>query len=163
MSGRTTTNSRFRRSQHKGDSDEEEDIPPPSLSQHIPSPRIVATEERPDPAEIVRTFATYTAPDFSLVFIAFFIALTYFHESHFAYTGVVVGLWIALQLVSYVIKEDFRNDLFWSIFGLIGNLIFYLFIGHCWSLAKLYLDGWQGLKHNAFSLCPELTQRKKAT
>ncbi len=105
------------------------------------------------PAQVVNALATHTAPDFSLVFIILFVALAYFHETHFAYASVVIGTWLAVQVASSVIKEDFRNDLFWSLFSLIGNFIFYLVLGYCWSLAKLYLDVWQG------HLSEELMQR----
>jgi hypothetical protein len=88
--------------------------------------------------------ASITSPDLSLFFIAFFVLLAYFHETHQAYTAIVLGAWLLIQLGSFVVKDDFRNDLFWSIFSLIGNLLFYLFIGYLWSLAKLYLDVWQG-------------------
>lgn len=101
-------------------------------------------DENVTPLDVFNTITFYTSPGFSLPFILLFILATYFHESHFTPTGIAVGIWILLQFASFVIKEDFRNDLFWSIFGLIGNLIFYLFIGYFWSLTKLYLDIWQG-------------------
>ncbi len=106
-----------------------------------------------DTLHTVNTIASHTAPDFSLIFIALFVLLAYFHESHFAYAAIVIVAWFAVQLTASVSKEDFRNDLFWSVFSLIGNFIFYLVIGYVWSLAKLYLDVWQGhlsdeLMHN---------------
>lgn len=101
-------------------------------------------EEKVTPMDVFNTISFYTSPDFSLTFIVLFILITYFHESHFTFTGIAVCIWIIIQCISFVIKEDFRNDLFWSIFGLVGNLIFYLFIGYLWSLAKLYLDILQG-------------------
>ncbi len=94
--------------------------------------------------ELVKSLATFTSPDLSIFFVLFFIVLAYFHESHYAVTGVAIAAWLVLQLVSSVINEDFRTDLFWSIFSLFGNLLFYLFLGYCWSMAKLYLDVWQG-------------------
>lgn len=85
-----------------------------------------------------------TLPDFSLPFIAGFLLITIFHESHATFSGCILIAWILVQLVSHVIDEDFYSNLFWNAFGLIGNIFFYLFIGYCWSMAKLYIDIWQG-------------------
>lgn len=109
-----------------------------------PRRKVEEVEESVTPLDVFHTITYYTSPDFSLPFIIFFILITYFHETHTTPTGIFVGIWFIIQLASFVIKKDFRNDLFWSIFGLIGNLIFYLIIGYFWSLAKLYLDIWQG-------------------
>lgn len=114
-----------------------------------PRPEVAAASAAADDAplsalDIFNLVSFYTSPNFSFPFILLFVLVTYFHESHLTPMGVLVGAWIVIQFTSFVIKEDFRNDLFWSIFRLIGNLIFYLFIGYLWSMAKLYLDIWQG-------------------
>ena len=92
----------------------------------------------------VKAVATYTAPDFSLFFIAFFALVTYCHETYYLQSIVLIGAWAALQMVSLGLEEDFQSNLFWNAFALLGNLLFYLLLGYCWSMVKLYLDIWQG-------------------
>lgn len=43
-------------------------------------------------------------------------------------------------MVVYALDEDFRNDLFWNVFSLLGYVAFYLFCGSLVSMGKLYLD-----------------------
>lgn len=97
-----------------------------------------------DPIVLIKKVAHVTAPDFSLVFIAGFLLLTFVHEQYFAETAIFLLGWIAVQLVVFTTNDDFKNDLFWNIVSLIGHLVFYLFLGYCWSMLKLYLDIWQG-------------------
>lgn len=94
--------------------------------------------------EVLQAAAQYTSPDLSIAFVAFFAILAYFHESYNTYTSIAILLWLVLQVASHAVKEDFRNDLFWSILGLLGNFVFYLFIGYGWSMAKLYIDVYRG-------------------
>lgn len=84
-----------------------------------------------------------TSPDFSLYFIGLFILSTFIHESHTTGFVILFSGWILIQLVTHVLDEDFNSNLFWNIFSLLGNVIFYLFIGYCWSMVKLYIDIWQ--------------------
>lgn len=79
------------------------------------------------PIKLVNEAAAYTAPDFSLLFISAFVLVTWLHDTHRTATAVILGIWVTLQIASSIIKEDFRNDLFWSVASLIGNLCFYLF------------------------------------
>lgn len=68
------------------------------------------------------------------------IVVTALHETD---ARIAVGLivpWILIQLFSYTTTQYFRNDLFWGILGLVGNVAFYLFVGHMWSYAKLYIE-----------------------
>jgi hypothetical protein len=88
----------------------------------------------------VKQISEYTAPDLSIGFIAFLIAVTALHETD---ARIAVGLivpWILIQLFTYTTTQYFRNDLFWGILGLVGNVAFYLFVGHMWSYAKLYIE-----------------------
>jgi hypothetical protein len=88
----------------------------------------------------VKQISEYTAPDLSIGFIAFLITVTALHETD---ARIAVGLivpWILIQLFTYTTTQYFRNDLFWGILGLVGNVAFYLFVGHMWSYAKLYIE-----------------------
>lgn len=96
------------------------------------------------PVELIRIIAHVTAPDLSLFFCIAFAIVAYFHESYFSYVAVFLSAWLLIQLISNVLDDDFKNDLFWNIFSLFGNLVFYLFLGNCWCMLKLYLDIWRG-------------------
>lgn len=97
------------------------------------------------PRETLGVIARATAPELSLVFCLGFAAVAYFHESHFAHVSILLGVWLAVQLAFNVLdNDDFKSDMFWSVFSLLGNVLFYLFLGYCWSMVKLYLDVWQG-------------------
>lgn len=102
--------------------------------------------------ESVTFAADLTQPDFSILFLALFGAVIYLHESYFAYTSSAVGCWAVIQLISFFVKEEHRNDLFWSILSLLGNVASYLLLGYGWSLIKLYVEIWQG--HFAQELAP---------
>lgn len=91
-------------------------------------------------AKVVRTAATYTAPNMSLVFVGLLAVGAFFHESHFLPTGIGMGLWLLLQLLGSALDEDFRSDLFWGVIGTLGHLVLYIVIGHVWSYVKLYVD-----------------------
>jgi hypothetical protein len=71
------------------------------------------------PIKLVNEAAAYTAPDFSLLFIGAFVLVTWLHDTHRTATAVILGIWVTLQIASSIIKEDFRNDLFWSVASLI--------------------------------------------
>lgn len=88
--------------------------------------------------------ARATAPEFSILFFIAFAIVAYFHESHFVYVAIFMSVWLTIQLAFNVLDDNFRNDLFWNVFSLLGNVIFYLFLGYLWSMVKLYLDVWQG-------------------
>jgi len=105
----------------------------------------------------VEALATYTAPDLSLPFLALFALVTYCHEQYYAQTVAIIVAWVALQVASQALSDDFRINLFWNVFALLGNLIFYLLIGYCWSMLKLYVDIWQG------HMPPELMERIRAS
>jgi len=92
----------------------------------------------------VVALADYTAPDFSVFFIVFFALITYSHETYYAQSLIGLCIWAGLQLFSVVLNDDFRINIFWNVFALLGNLVFYLFLGYCWSMLKLYVDIWQG-------------------
>lgn len=96
------------------------------------------------PRETLRLVARATAPELSIFFCIGFAAVAYFHESHFAHVSIFLGIWLAIQLIFNVLDDDFRNDLFWNVFSLLGNVVFYLFLGVLWAGAKLFLDIWQG-------------------
>lgn len=96
-------------------------------------------------SDSIQEFASWTRPDLSVTFILFFLALAYFHESHFGAVGSVLVTWSLLQVTALSMHNDeFKNNLFWNLFGLLGNVAFYLFIGYCWSMIKLYVEIWQG-------------------
>ena len=116
---------------------EEEDDVMPSFEVHIPL-------FEKSPPEITRDVARATAPDVSIPFLLLFSAAAYFHESQPWAVGILALAWLSLQTFMYVTEEDFRSDLFWNAFSLVGYLIFYLILGLVWSFAKLYLDVWQG-------------------
>lgn len=96
------------------------------------------------PRETLRLVARATAPELSIFFCIGFAAVAYFHESHFAHVAIFLAVWLIVQLSFNVLDDDFRNDLFWNVFSLLGNVVFYLFLGYLWSMVKLYLDVWQG-------------------
>lgn len=114
---------------------------------------IPVVEEREGLLPAVEALAQYTAPDFSLFFLGFFLLVTYCHETYYTQSIAVIAAWAVLQVLSQSLSDDFRTHLFWNIFALAGNLIFYLFIGYCWSMLKLYVDIWQG------HMDPELMER----
>jgi hypothetical protein len=90
-----------------------------------------------DMPRLFRDVADYSSPDFSLLFVIMFVAIAYFHETHFTYTTVAIAAWLLLQTVASVTRTDFKTDLFWNITSLLGNLLFYLFLGYLWSLVKV--------------------------
>ena len=92
-----------------------------------------------DAVKLVARAAEITAPDVSPIFAALCIIVVVFHESHFTYTLIGIGIYLALQMVHQMLQEDFRNDLFWNIFSMVGNIVFYLFLGTVWALLKWYL------------------------
>lgn len=53
--------------------------------------------------------------------------------------------------------EDFYQNVFWSIFSILGQIMFYLLIGYIWIHIKLYLDVWLGHLptdfHNGLTQC----------
>lgn len=81
-----------------------------------------------------------SSPDFSLPFIGVFLLLTFVHEEAPIISGTIVFLWVLIQLIAYALEEDFQANIVWNLFGLLGNLIFYLFIGAIVASAKLYID-----------------------
>lgn len=95
------------------------------------------------PREFLEHIASFTSPGFSLFFILFFVVIAIFHENYSAQTSVAIACWFLIQLLSYVLKEDFSNELFWNILGLLGSVLVYVLVGHIWSYAKLYVDLWQ--------------------
>lgn len=88
----------------------------------------------------IQKAAEYVAPDLSLPFLVLCLVLVYFHESQTYATIIVMISWFVLQVVSSMLKDEFRNDLFWSIFRLIFQVIAYILCGYAWSFAKLWLD-----------------------
>jgi hypothetical protein len=90
-----------------------------------------------------RSVARITAPELSVPFLLGFVAVAYFHESYFRETALILGAWLVIQLTAHTLNDDFKTQLFWSIFSLCGHVIFYLFCGSLWSGAKVYLDLWQ--------------------
>lgn len=104
----------------------------------------IPLEREPDVfVPTVEALARYTAPDLSLFFLAFFALLTYCHETYYAQSVVVIAVWAVLQMLSLALAEDFQTNIFWNAFALAGNILFYLLIGVCWSMLKLYVDLWQ--------------------
>lgn len=116
--------------------------PPPSSLKNPAKPDIVFDFD--SPVETLRSVAQISAPDFSLIFGVFIIAITYFHEYHFTKVAVVLSVWFTVQIVAHSMNDDFKNDLFWNILTLLGNFVLYLFCGYIWSMAKLYIDIRQG-------------------
>lgn len=104
----------------------------------------VAPFDIPSPLYVIKEAARITSPDLSLVFLAIFISLAYFHEAYSAQTGIVITAWLLLQLAAYALHPDFRNDIFWNLMGMLGSLLIYIAIGHAWTYVKLYLDIWRG-------------------
>lgn len=98
--------------------------------------------------------ADLTSPDVSLIFLALFAAVAYFHEQNFAYTTIAIGCWVAIQVAGHAIKDEFRSDLIW---GLAGKAVFYLLIGHGWAIAKLCFEVWQGRYTQVLSTCTNTT------
>lgn len=94
--------------------------------------------------QVTQEIATVSAPDLSIPFLGLFCVSTFFYESHTFFVGLLILTWVSLQFVTYVMDEDFRSDIFWNAFSLLGYFIFYLILGLIWSFAKLYLDVWQG-------------------
>lgn len=95
--------------------------------------------------QTVRTFSEATYPSMSFMFLALFVATSYFHETHFVYVGPFLLSWFILQLLNIVTEDDFhQHNLFWNFMTLLGNIVLYLIIGYGWSLLKLYIDVWQG-------------------
>jgi hypothetical protein len=114
-------------------------------SSSLSSARLRAEDKEQTLRQHIELVADLTQPDFSVLFLTAFGLVIYFNEtSYFAYTYSAVACWIAIQLASYFVKEEHRNDLFWSILSLFGNVASYLFLGYGWSLIKLYLEIWQG-------------------
>lgn len=96
------------------------------------------------PEEAIRRVSSAVAPDFSFAFVGAFIFVTVFHESHPAVSAFVIILWLLVQAVGFLYDDDFQTNLVWNLIGLLGNLVFYLFIGALWSgFPKLYIDLWQ--------------------
>ncbi len=116
--------------------DNDNNLPPP-LEEEVSVPRFQS------PAELINEAASFTSPGFTLFFVLFFVVIAIFHENYSAQTSVAIACWFLIQLVSYVLREDFSNELFWNILGLLGSVFVYIFIGHLWSYAKLYVDLWQ--------------------
>jgi hypothetical protein len=146
----TRSRSRGRARGNGSPCEEEEDIlMAPLEQQEVLRPR--------SPREYFEHIASFTSPGFSLFFILFFVVIAIFHENYSAQTSVAIACWFLIQLVSYVLREDFSNELFWNILGLLGSVLVYVLVGHLWSYAKLYVDLWQ--KHldpimiNKFRTC----------
>lgn len=120
---------------------------PDEVPVSITAPQAAApsmTEQLQGFVPMVEAAAQFTAPDLSLPFLAFFALLTYCHETYYTQTILLLVAWTILQVVSVALTDDFRMNLFWNVFALLGNLLFYLLIGYCWSMLKLYVDIWQG-------------------
>jgi hypothetical protein len=115
------------------------------------------------PKEAISFAADFTAPDLSLVFLVLFGAAAYFHEQHFSVTGIAVACWFVVQLASYVIKDDFKNDIFWSILALIGHVALYLIAGYGWALVKLYFEIARGHYAQQFGPCVPFLSPENAT
>lgn len=81
-------------------------------------------------ASSVRHAASYTTADFSIFFIVVLAIGAYFHETYFGYTLGAMAFWVVLQLVVYVSNDDFQNDLFWGMLGMLGHLAFTLTFGN---------------------------------
>lgn len=95
--------------------------------------------------QTVRTVSEATYPSMSFMFLALFLATSYFHETHFVYVGPFLLSWCILQLLNIVTEDEFhQHNLFWNFMALLGNIVLYLVIGYGWSLLKLYIDVWQG-------------------
>lgn len=118
-------------------------IHPPSNEDASPSPP--PSEDLLDMAlDKVYRVSELTSPDISIGFITFLVVVSAVHETDARIaTGFVVP-WIIIQLFSYVTTKNFRNQLFWSILGLGGKVLFYLLVGHFWSYLKLYIEISQG-------------------
>lgn len=119
-------------------------LPPPKEKEEASLDHTILEFPLRSPRETFRVVARATAPELSVFFCLAFAAVAYFHESHFAHVSIFLGIWLAIQLIFNVLDDDFRNDLFWNVFSLIGNVAFYLFLGVLWAGAKLFLDIWQG-------------------
>ena len=93
-----------------------------------------------DVRSIVRKAADATSPGISLIFLVTFAALAYFHESHMSYTFIGIGVWIIIQFAGRVLDEDVvvENGWWWALWGLVGDILFYLIIGLVWTYPKLY-------------------------
>jgi hypothetical protein len=100
----------------------------------------------------VRTVAEYTAPRFSLFFVAILALGAFFNESHAFPTAIGMLLWFVIQTAGSVLDDDYRNDIFWSILGTFGHLLLYVLFGHVWSYFKLYIDISQSHLDEAFML-----------
>ncbi len=122
-----------RRSQKQSD-DDNEDVPP-SQDNDV---RVMINMD--DALKALDRTAELLSPNATLPFLAFVVAVVSFHESHFAYAGSFVLLWLILQVASYVKNEDFQTDLFWGILGLIGKFVVYLIAGQLWACVKVYLQ-----------------------
>jgi hypothetical protein len=94
--------------------------------------------------DTIQKVADYVSVDFSISFLVLFFALAYFHETRVYETSVVLLIWFALQVTGSLLRQDFRNDLFWSLLKLALNVVIYIVAGHLWSYAKLYIDIRQG-------------------
>lgn len=93
------------------------------------------------PRDALLKTSEWTAPEFSLVFIALFVVATYLHKTQFSYTAIGVVGWLTIQIASNIIQEqDGQFDWFWYFFGLLGNLVYYLVLGLFWALLKIYID-----------------------
>lgn len=90
---------------------------------------------------VIDKTSEWTKPDLSLTFIIFFAIIAIFHESHFEYVAPLLASWIILQAWSLLHGEQ---NIFWAFVHLFQQAVFYLIIGYLWSLAKLYIDVWQG-------------------
>lgn len=92
------------------------------------------------PKETIRSVAQISAPGTSWVFWVGFAIASYFHESYFSQVVIILGAWFAVQVAAGILDDDFKNDLFWSIFSMVAYLIGYLFAGSFYSLAKLWWE-----------------------
>lgn len=134
---------RTRQSQPRKDKEEEDESifcssPPPSSPPKNHKSDIVF--DFGSPVETLRSVAQISAPGTSWVFWIGFAIASYFHESYFSHVVVILGVWFAVQVAAGVLDDDFKNDLFWSIFSMGGYLIGYLFAGSVYSISKLWWE-----------------------
>ncbi len=132
----------------------DEPVGEPPLVSSTPAHVVVEWPSISAPLEAVSFAADLTAPDASLIFLALFAVVAYFHEQNFAYTSIAIGCWVAIQLAGHAIKDEFRADIIW---GLAGKVVFYLLIGHGWAIAKLCFEVWQGRYTQVLSTCTNTT------
>lgn len=115
---------------------------------------------------VVRNVAQMTSPGTSVMFFILFATFSYIHESYTVHTFIGIAVWILLQILNRVLEEDPKVDFswWWTLWGLFGDILFYLFIGLVWTYPKLYLDVWLNhLPTSSIDYLVECTKQQIAT